>query len=62
MAYPPEIIAKAKALRKFGVGPKLLSRISDIPFPTLRAWDGEARRASVAPDEQAVEQLKALLR
>ena len=62
MAYSRELIATAKALMVFGIGPKLLSRVSDIPYHTLREWDWGQRQASVAPDESVIAQLKALLR
>lgn len=62
MTYPADKIARAKALMIFGVGPKLLSRISDIPYHTLRDWDDEQRNAHIEPDSEVIDQLKALVR
>lgn len=58
--YSKEKIAAAKSLMEAGVGPKLLARISDIPFHTLRNWDAEKSNSTVPATPGAVERLKAL--
>lgn len=58
MIYTPDLIARVKGLMDAGIGPKLLSRISDIPYHTLREWDQELRRAEVKPDPQALDTLR----
>lgn len=58
MAYPPDLVARAKGLMRAGLGPRLLSRISDIPYETLKEWDQEVNRAGVAPDPEALNTLR----
>lgn len=58
MTYTPELIARVKGLMDAGIGPKLLSRISDIPYHTLREWDQELRRPEIAPDPKALDTLR----
>lgn len=59
--YTKATIAAAKALMDAGVGPKLLSRLSDIPFETLREWDKGKRQANVEADPHTLHRLKNLL-
>ena len=61
MSYSPSMIARYKALMRAGIGPKLLASLSNVSFHTLKDWDDEQRQAHIEPDEQAVEELKALL-
>ena len=58
--YSKKKIAAAKALMADGVGPKLLARISDIPFHTLRNWDAEKNNATVQPTPGTLDKLKRL--
>lgn len=58
MAYPPDLVARAKGLMRAGLGPRLLSRISDIPYQTLREWDQELNRAAVPADPEALNALR----
>lgn len=59
--YSKAKIAAAKALMAEGVGPKLLSRLSDIPFHTLKEWDSQKRQAKVEPDPSIVSLMKNLI-
>ncbi len=61
MTYSTDKIARAKALMREGIGPKLLARLSDIPYHTLRDWDAEQRHAQVPPDPGFFEKLKAFI-
>lgn len=61
MAYPPNIVARAKGLMRAGLGPRLLSRISDIPYETLKEWDQEVNRAAIAADPEALNRLRAYI-
>jgi hypothetical protein len=59
--YSKAKIAAAKALLVEGFGPKLLARLSDIPFHTLRDWALERAHADIEPDQAVIQQLRALL-
>jgi hypothetical protein len=59
--YSKATIAAAKALMEARVGPKLLSRLSGIPFHTLKEWDAGTRQAHVDPDPSTIERFKNLL-
>ena len=61
MTYSIDKIARAKALMREGIGPKLLARLSDIPYHTLRDWDAEQRHANVAPEPGFFEKLRAFI-
>lgn len=58
MKYPPELVSRAKGLMLAGIGPRLLSRISDIPYHTLREWEQELNRANIPADPTSREMLR----
>lgn len=62
MTYARKTIARLKAVMEAGIGPKLLSRLTDVPFHTLRDWDLGRSNATIGPDQVVVNELKALLR
>lgn len=50
MKHSPRLVAAIKAARRAGLSLKLVSRLSGVPCPTIKAYTHKGLRRSVMPD------------